>query len=123
MKTSNFKISGADPNAVSIARYPPWRGPSAFKGRRYQALAPSKALLSAWKAGEISQAKYIEWFYQETLSPLNPAQVFKELGADAILLCYEPPGEFCHRRIVAEWLEKALSASIPEKKFSEPGRG
>jgi len=28
--------------------------------------------------------------------------------------CWEKPGEDCHRRLVAEWLEKHLSTKIPE---------
>ena len=119
METSSFKLAGSDPRAVSIARYPPWRGPSAFKGKRYLALAPSIGLLKAWKAGEISQAEYTQRFYQETLSFLDPGQVFQELGAEAILLCYEDPGKFCHRRLVASWLEESLGVSIPERGFRE----
>jgi len=102
METSSFRLSGKDPKAVSIARYPPWRGSQAFKGRRYLALAPSVGLLKAWKAGELSQAEYTQRFYAETLSPLIPGQVLRDLGEEAILLCWEEPGEFCHRRLVAK---------------------
>jgi hypothetical protein len=119
METSSFKLSGSEPNAVSIARYSPWRGSSAFKGKRYPALAPSVALLKAWKAKEIPQAEYTQRFYQETLSPLDPGQVFLELGEEALLLCFEAPGEFCHRRLVADWLEEALGIKIPERGFRE----
>jgi uncharacterized protein (DUF488 family) len=119
METSSFKISGKDPRAVSIARYPPWRGPLAFKGRRYLTLAPSVGLLKAWKAGEITQAEYTDRFYRETLSPLDPRQVYQELGKDSIHLCFEDPGEFCHRRLVANWLEEALGISVLESGFRE----
>lgn len=30
---------------------------------------------------------------------------------------YEKPEYFCHRRIVAEWLELALGLEVPELKF------
>lgn len=116
MKTSSFRISGSDPNAVSIARYPMF-----WSGRRYLALAPSRTLLKAWKAKELSEDEYTERFRQETLSALDPDQVFQDLGQDAILLCFEPPGEFCHRRIVAQWLEKALGIAVPEA-VPEAGR-
>ena len=114
-ETSSFKLAGSDLRAVSIARYSPWRGALAFKGKRYSALAPSVGLLKAWKAKEISQAEYTQRFYQETLSLLSPGLVFQELGEEAILLCWEDPGEFCHRRLVASWLEEALGINIPEK--------
>jgi len=107
--TSSFKRCGNDPRAVSIARYPMF-----FKGRRYCALAPSVALFRAWKTGAVSNEDYTERFYRETLSGLDPALVLKDLGEDAILLCWCPPGEFCHRRLVARWLEEALGISVQE---------
>lgn len=39
-------------------------------------------------------------------------------GRDVVLLCYEEPGAFCHRRFVAEWLEKHLDIVVPEYGFS-----
>jgi uncharacterized protein (DUF488 family) len=65
------------------------------------------------------ETSYTQRFYQETLSPLSPGQVFQDLGEEAILLCWEEPGEFCHRRLVANWLEEALGISIPERGFRE----
>jgi uncharacterized protein (DUF488 family) len=52
--------------------------------------------------------------YQKILDSLDPAKVGKDLGPDAIMLCWERPGEFCHRRLVAEWLSKHLGQSVPE---------
>jgi uncharacterized protein (DUF488 family) len=57
--------------------------------------------------------------YQKILDNLDPRQVFDDLGEDAILLCWEAPGKFCHRRLVAAWLEKHLGRSVPE--LQEPG--
>jgi uncharacterized protein (DUF488 family) len=48
------------------------------------------------------------------LSKLDPQKVFSDLGQDAILLCWEKPGEDCHRRLVAEWLEGLLGIKVPE---------
>jgi len=56
--------------------------------------------------------------YQEILDRLDPRKVYQELGEDAILLCWEKPGEFCHRRLVAEWLERELGVEVPE--YAEP---
>jgi len=112
MKTSSFSISGTDPNAVSIARMQPrWFH---FTGRKYPTLAPSRPLLKAWNAQEIDEQEYTEMFYRETLAKVTPEQVLEDLGEDAILLCYEPPGKFCHRRIVARWLEEGLGIQVPE---------
>ncbi len=92
-----------DPNLVSIAlKSPEW-----FKGRRYQALAPRSNML---KLGEEEYRQK----YQAILKRLNPVKVYEDLGPDAVLLCWEQPGEFCHRRLVAEWLEKHLGVEVPE---------
>ncbi len=37
-----------------------------------------------------------------------------DLGPDAILLCWESPGEDCHRRLIAAWLESHLKIKVPE---------
>ena len=45
---------------------------------------------------------------------LDPETVYKELGEDSIIICYERYDKFCHRFIVAEWLEKELGIEISE---------
>ena len=106
MKTSNFKIAGQDPNAVAICRGVP-RG---WKGRRYVALAPSWVLVKTKLPEDQWKARY----YEEVLSKLNPRQVLADLGPDAVMLCWEAPGETCHRRLVAEWLEEVTGVEIRE---------
>lgn len=105
MKTSNFVKAGANPLAVAIARGVP-RG---YKGRRYMPLAPSWALI------KITDEKlYTKRYKTEVLDKLDPQSVYTDLGPDTILLCWEPPGQFCHRRLVATWLEDALGIKIDE---------
>lgn len=65
-------------------------------------LVPSPALLTYVKAtGGVE--RYIREFNQQ-LSKLDVHQVARELGEDAILVCYEGEGKFCHRHLVADWL-------------------
>ena len=33
---------------------------------------------------------------------------------DIILLCYEKSGDFCHRHIVADWIESELKKRVEE---------
>jgi hypothetical protein len=35
-------------------------------------------------------------------------------GAGLVLLCFEKPGEFCHRRLFARWIEQQTGQHIPE---------
>lgn len=64
--------------------------------------------------------------YGEQLLALDPHQVVDELhtltaGADPILLCYETPSKFCHRRLVAQWLEQSLNIQVPEVRIEPEG--
>jgi hypothetical protein len=113
--TSNFAVSGRDPRAVAIARGKPWW----FKGRAYDALAPTRAMLHEWRAlydaGQVDEANAgFEAAYQKILTQLDPAQVVADVGDGAILLCWEGFNVRCHRRLVAEWLEQALGIEVPE---------
>ena len=60
--------------------------------------------------------RYITYdeFYDKILNELDPYQVFKELGENSVLLCYEKPGQFCHRHLVAKWLMDNLNIKILE---------
>jgi hypothetical protein len=110
MKTSYFAKAGGLPNAVCICAGPP----QGFKGKVYKPLAPSWDLVLNYKNGDVSEGDYIIQYYHEVLGELDPAKVVADLGEDAILCCYEGPGKFCHRRLVAEWLENRLGMQVPE---------
>lgn len=111
MMTSYFanKAAAADPNAVSISRWPPrwWDG-----RRRYVALAPPGDLVKRAKAG-LPWTEFSREYRRDVLAKLDPAKVFEELS-EAVLCCWERPGENCHRRLVAQWIEKAMGVKVPE---------
>lgn len=104
--TSNFKIAGSLPQAVAISQGIP-RG---WQGRRYKDLAPS------WKLVKITDhEQFIKLYKAEVLSKLDPQKVIQDLGGDDfIMLCWEAPGEFCHRRVVAAWLYAELGMLVDE---------
>lgn len=54
------------------------------------------------------------------LEKLDVAFIVASLGQDAILLCWEAPGEFCHRRVVAEWIERETGLVVPELCLPRP---
>lgn len=104
IQTSYFAKAAKMDNAVAISiGVPKW-----FKGERYPALAPSWSLVK-----ESNEKTYRERYYREVLSRLNPVYVADDLEGK-ILLCHEKPGDFCHRRLVAEWLERNLLIEVPE---------
>lgn len=109
MKTSYFAKAAKNKNAVSIATGSPrW-----YKGREYKKLAPGWQLV---KSG-YSRHKFEKEYRKQILNKLDPDEVYKELGEDAIILCWEKPQDFCHREIVADWLEE----NIPDLKIRELG--
>lgn len=111
MFTSSFKISGRDPNAVAISRgVPKW-----YTGKRCLDLAPATWKLVREKDEGIFRAAFLE-----QLEQLDAASVVSSLGDDAILLCWEAPGKFCHRRVVAEWIEQETGLLVPELRFTPP---
>ena len=45
---------------------------------------------------------------------MDPVKVLEDLGGDNfVMLCWEKPGEFCHRTLVGKWLE-AAGADVQE---------
>lgn len=105
MFTSNFKRAWNHPKAVSIARFPPRN----WKGRTYFNLAPQP-----WMLKIKDMAEYGKVFKEQILGKLDRRRSMREFGKDAVLLCFEAPGEYCHRRVVAEWLERNLGIEVPE---------
>lgn len=109
MNTSYYARSAKHPNAVSIAgRAPEW-----YHGRQYKKLAPPLWVFKKYKEDGDTEF-YTEHYYKEVLDKLDPAKVYEELGACAIILCYETPDKFCHRHLVAKWLSNKLGIAITE---------
>ena len=109
MYTSYFSKSAKHPNAVSIAgKAPHW-----YTGRQYKILAPKYHFFKKYKI-DGDKLSYTQSFYNEVLNKLDPQKVLQDLGPHAILLCYEKPGDFCHRRLVADWILDKIGITIPE---------
>jgi len=104
--TSNFKIAGRLPQAVAISLGVP-RG---WRGRRCKALAPPRDLIKIMEPD-----RFIPLYRAQVLDKLDPMQVIRDLGGDNfVMVCWEPPGDFCHRRVVAAWLRKHTGVLVEE---------
>ena len=105
--TSYFSSKKYNPeDGVSITRWSPF-----WKGYTFKDLAPSTDLLKWWKSlpeeaqkCQDCQQIYFQVYKQETLSKLDPHKVAALLDGK-VLLCYEKSEDFCHRHIVAAWLQ------------------
>ena len=109
MRTSYFKLASNHENTVSIAG----KCPDFYKGREYKELAPKYWFFKKYKK-DGDKEFYTKKYYEEVLNKLDPKKVYEELGKDAVILCWEAPGKFCHRHIVAEWLSLSLGIKIKE---------
>jgi len=117
MNTSYFAKLKSITNPLSISgKAPDW-----YSGPQYRILAPKYGFFSAYKAGEIDSVGYTECYYDQVLRHLDASQVYQYLvqtyGENVTLLCYEKPGDFCHRRLVADWFETYLGIPVLELKF------
>lgn len=110
MKTASF-FTFKDAGRISIARSAP-RGVSV---PTYKPLAPG-----AW-FNSVDYDAYRKLYFAQ-LSQLDPEKVVADLNAlagasEPVLLCWETlrkPGEYCHRRMVAEWLDLELGMVVLE---------
>ena len=109
MQTSFFNYIGNDPRVISIAG----KSPTYFKGREYKKLAPKYWFWKKYKDDK-DHIFYIYHYYKEVLNKLDPYVVFKELGEDSIITCWEYPFYFCHRRLVANWFYDNLNIKVNE---------
>lgn len=92
---------------ISIARSARY-----FSGLSYKDLAPT------WEMINDPEEIYIPK-YRAILSKLDPYNVISNLKGisgnnDVILLCHEKIGSFCHRNLVAQWLNEKLNIEVKE---------
>lgn len=112
------KLAAAGIRVVGIALYPPkW-----FYGVSMKNVAPTASILFAKNQ---THEQYTERYKREVLSRVNPQQFMADLrrfsnGQDVALCCFEKPGDFCHRHILAEWLSQATGETI--KEYGEPAK-
>lgn len=94
------------------------KAPNWYEGLQYKVVAPKYKFFMEWKENKDNDF-YIEHFNKEVLDMLSVKKVYDDLekmtkGRDCVLLCYERPEDFCHRHLVAKWLEDNLNISVIE---------
>lgn len=99
---------------VSIARFDPKYAKVDFVARKVNdCIAPNATMLSAIKAGSITKEQYKEQYLHQLQSGVRGADFIRYIckladGKDIVLLCYEKPSDFCHRHILADWLNNII---------------
>ena len=112
--TSYFaKLKSLPDNIIPISicgKAPDW-----YKGLQYKKLAPKYDFFMKWKENHDNDY-YIKCFNEQVLDTLKSEVVVAELSKMAgnsnnkfehiCLICYEKPSDFCHRHLVADWLNE-----------------
>ncbi len=95
--------------------------PNFFKGNTMKYLAPRRDMLN------MKKEKYIPE-YLKILENVSIDKIREDVGMiskihggkDIALLCFEKSGDFCHRRLFAEWLKEKTGYEIEEFGYKGP---
>ena len=111
--TSYFaKLKSLPENVIPISIC--GKAPNWYKGLQYKKLAPKYDFFMKWKETHDNDY-YIKCYNEQVLNKLDAINVVRDLtyivpkdttGEYICLVCYEKPGDFCHRHLVADWLSK-----------------
>ena len=95
-----------------------------FIGKSIPQLAPKRKFWEVWhnNIGKIPEEQnnryYIEEYYKQVLSQIDIEELLKD-EKDPILLCYEKEGQFCHRHVLAEFINTKYGIYVPDISISE----
>lgn len=95
-----------------------------FSGKAMLDLAPYRDFFHVWKNNigkipeEVNTRYYIEQYYRRVLSKVDVMGLLKN-EKDPILLCYEESSQFCHRHVLAEYINIKYGIEVPEIEIDE----
>ena len=95
--------------------------------KKYEELQKIKADLTRLKEYQEKrreiEEEYIKSYYETRLKDLDARDLletlYEKFGDNIILLCHESVDEFCHRRLIADFIEIKLGIYIPEVEVDE----
>ena len=79
-------------------------------------LAPDKQILFDFKNGVIDEMEYTSRYLTQ-LDNIGIREILRSIhryGDDVVLLCWEHPSKFCHRHILADYINKRTKLNIEE---------
>ena len=109
--TSNYALARKElPNrlliGVSIT------APEDFRDiHRIHELEPLQSTFIKWKNGDINAEQYKKEYAEGVLGKLSPIEVYEQTKGK-VLLCYENRSQFCHRKLITEWLREELGDNV-----------
>ena len=97
-----------------------------FEGKYYPELAPKLSFWKIWKEniGKISEYEntkfYINEYYLQVLLNADLESII-ESDEDVVFLCNEDSEDFCHRHVLAEYIELKYGIKVQEIAIDEKG--
>ena len=110
-KIKEYELNNLTPVGISG-----W-SPDGYTGKTYKKLAPKYVWWKEWHDNNLSEQWYINKYQETVLGVLDPnvvAQDLQKMGQNVVLLCFETPDKFCHRHLVAEWLNSETKCDVRE---------
>ncbi len=87
----------------------------------WNSVVPDPDLVFGMKRGEITKEYYEQKYYEMLLSRKeqieNNIPYLKNGEKDVVLLCYEKPDDWCHRHILARFLNEHFDLDVHEYVF------
>lgn len=97
-----------------------------FVGKSLPKFAPKRAFWDIWYSniGKIPEKEniryYIQEYYKQVLSKVDDdIKKLLEYEKDPILLCYEKGQDFCHRHVLAEYIELTYGLKVHDIKIDD----
>ena len=116
---SKFKHFPISSTLVSVSRKSPYWIPGLNK---FEKLYPSWNLIKDFKNNLISINEYTDRYYKEVLNKISPELIIKYLkfvskNNFVILLCWEKPDQFCHRHLIATYIQENTNYIVNELQY------
>lgn len=95
-----------------------------FVGKAIPQLAPKRSFWNVWHSNigkipsDANARYYVQEYYRQVLSKVNIEELLRG-EKDPILLCYEKGQDFCHRHILAEYIEMLYGIKVRDIKIDE----
>lgn len=96
--------------------------PSGFNGYRVYEFAPTSSILSNYRDNN-DDAIYMVRYKNEVLKKCDTPSVLHRIseaahGRDVVFMCYEGSTKFCHRHLLAAWLNFHYGLNVTEFQFN-----
>lgn len=108
-KAATLRKAGIVP--IGVALWPP----RFFRGISMKQVAPRRYMLD----DRLTDEEYIRMYRNDVLRLVDARSFIQDLerasqGMDVALCCFEKPGDFCHRHILAKWLNEQTGIEVSE---------